>query len=178
MKVRVLNKTKDNVTYTVIGLKIPPNTTTWEDFNKMMKPTSDPFIFESDPEVDKQAKERIAMLQEIFPFMLAGRVSVNKGGMPDMTNVAMLGSISQKYCEKFNCSIIDFINDYRMFEKATLESMQGMGVGIGKVHRDYHGIKGHDTRREREPQPNPITPDSDKCSIGDMIKAKQEQKRK
>jgi hypothetical protein len=175
MRVRVLNKTKEGVTFTNADTKAPPLTTTWDDFNKVFKPTFVPFIYESDSELDKVTKEKIAMLQEVMPTILMARVG---GGdsMRQMANMMVLGEVSEKYCKKFNCAPIDFLNDYKMFEKAMFEKMMDDGIGIGKIHRDFHGMKGKDTKREPK-KPEVMMDSSDKCSIGDMIKAKREKNR-
>lgn len=176
MRAKVLNKTKETVTYVIVGLDIPPTTEKWEEFNKVMNSTSNPFIYESKPEIDKEAKEKIEMLTSILPFMLSSRVSMERGETADMTSTLMLGDISMKYCEKFHCSPMQFIQDYRTFEKMTLENMMDHGIGVGKVHRDFHNIKGKDNRRTRNNERPTREVDSEKCSIGDMIKAKGERK--
>lgn len=177
MRARILNKTKETVTYVVVGLKMSPKTEKWEEFLKIMDSTSNPFIYESKPEVDKEAKEKIEMLTQLLPIVLSGRVVMNEGGVPSMVNAMMLGDISQKYCEKFKCSPMQFIEEYRTFEKASLERMMQDGIGVGKVHRDAHHIKGRDVRRARETIGKSIdTPDSNMCSIGDILKAKGEKK--
>jgi len=170
VKVKVVNKSKVGVTFKYLGVKSfigqLKDEATWEEFNNMFEKTDEKFIFRVKDEHVKTAKEKNDFFVKLMPHLMALRV---KDGQ-DLTGLMHLTSAHEEYQEKFGGSPLDFITEYKQFEKAALQSMMSKGVGVGNVHRKAHGW---DEKPEFDYKKKKKEEKYDEgCSIGDMLKAK------
>lgn len=165
MKVRVVNKNKNGVTFKILGLPKeygqPKDTATWDEFNSMFEKV-DGYIYETNKEFDEKQNEKIELFTKLMPHILSLRVQ-RKDGMPSLKNLSVLSHYQEKYHEKFGGVPIDFIREYRIFEEAILKNMMSRGIGVGEVHRKPYDLE--DERPNKKEKEEVFT-------IGDALRAK------
>lgn len=174
VKIKVVNKSKIGVTFKYLGVESFmgkfKDEATWEEFEDMFEKTDEKFIFRVKDKHLKVVKEKNDFFMKLMPWMLSLRVS----GSKDLTGLIRLGSAQGEYQEKFGGSPIDFITEYKQFEKAIFETMMKDGIGVGNVHRKAHGWDEkpeYDYKKNKANKEATLEYDGG-CSIGDMLKAK------
>ena len=137
---------------------------TWEEFDDMFEKTDEKFIFRVKDKHLQVIKEKNDFFVKLMPHLMSLRVKDGK----DLHGLMRLANAQEEYREKFGGSPIDFITEYKQFEKAMLENMMKQDIGIGNVHRKTHGWDEkpeYDYKKKEEKY-------DEGCSIGDMLKAK------
>ena len=93
------------------------NNITIEEFDKLSKEEQKK-LYDSIPEVTKEIlKQKTEMLTKALPYALMARAKT-----AGMREAYALGSISQEYCEKFKCSLAEFLIDMQTLTKVFVES--------------------------------------------------------
>lgn len=121
MKIRVINKSKDGVKYRILDKRMPQDIrfASWDEFNKMYEQV-DGFIYQITDEYTKDANDRVEWLTEQFAQI---KFSMIKAENKDLVGASMLGGLVEDYCKKFSCAPIEFIEDYRSFEKMMIQQL-------------------------------------------------------
>lgn len=168
VKIKVVNKSKVGVTFRYLGVESFMgrfrDEATWEEFDDMFEKTDKKFIYRVKDEHIEIVKEKHKFFTKLMPHIMILRAQSGN----DLASLGHLGMAYEEYRDKFDGSPIDFITEYKQFEKAILEHMMGEGIGVGNVHRRAHG-------RNEKPEYDYQKKESDfdsSCSIGDMLKAK------
>lgn len=165
VKVRVVNKSKVGVTFKYLGVESfkSRDKATWEEFNDTFEKTDKKFIYR----IKNKHLEVIIKKNEFFTKLMPYIMALRTQGGSDLTSLMHLGKAHEEYQEKFGGSPIDFITEYKQFEKIMFEQMMNEGIGIGNVHRKAHGW-------EEKPEYNYQEKADEGCSAGDMLRAKNE----
>ena len=168
LKIKVLNKSNVGVTFKYLGVESFmgkfKDEATWEEFDNMFEKTNEKFIFRVKDEHIQIVKKKNDFFVKLMPRMLSLRTK----GSQDLTGLMRLANAQEEYQKKFGGSPLDFITEYKQFEKAMFEGMMKQDIGIGNVHRKAHGW---DEKPEYDYKKKEKKYDEG-CSIGDMLKAK------
>lgn len=119
-----------------------------------------------------EVKRKIERLTEIFPQIIIAR----GGAGSSLNSMMILGGLSQEYCKEFNCSILQFVRDLKIFERAFMErSIKSGSCAFGEERWDVpkklrNKNKSNYKRIENENK-KPVEKVTT-ASIGDMLKAK------
>lgn len=183
MKVRVVNKTKEGVTFKILGLPKrmgqPRDTATWDEFNANFTQV-DGFVYETNEAFNNQIKKKHNIFMNLIHHAMAARVTqqkIDSGLSTDhagfFRNASAFGHALDEYQKEFGGAPIDFIREYKEFEKHIIEEMMLGGVGLGSVHTKNHKFredKWSDEEREKVKEANKKVEET--FTIGDMLKEK------
>ena len=88
-----------------------------EEFEKLSKEEQNKF-YDAIPEETKEIlRQKTEMLTKALPYALMARAKT-----AGLREAHALGSISQEYCEKFKCSMAEFLIDMHTLTKVFVES--------------------------------------------------------
>lgn len=183
MKVRVINKNKQGVTFKILDLPKkygqPRQEASWAEFDANFKQVEgEKFIYESNEKFNKEQEDKIQLFTQLFPHMLKLRAQQKDGGIGNLTDVMVLSSFQEEYHKKFGGAPIDFIREYREFERVMLEQFMMDGIGVGKVHRQAHNFREDKWTPEEKEKVRQANEKADKeiytHTIGDLLEAKKD----
>lgn len=180
MKIRVVNKNKEGVTFKVLGLptymKGMKQEVGWDEFNDTFDLVpGEKYIYR----LNKKSQEEMEAKQEFFtkmmPHMMMMRVAEGKDNGKFLNGLGMLSHFQEEYSEKFGGAPIDFIKEYKEFERAMTERMMSDGIGVGSVHTKYHDFHEDKWPEEKQEKVKKALEPMNKngsMSLGDMLKGK------
>ena len=188
MKVKVINKTSKGCTYKVLGLPsryaaMAKQEVTWDEFNETYEPVEgEKYIFKLRKEIEERVEAKNKLFSEMMPWAMSGRVkhaAIDAGGNDYkgvLDNALMVKHYADEYHKQFGGSMLDFITEYRDYEKAMMETMMFNGIGVGPVHTekyDFHEDKWSEDEKEKVKKVlNPNNEYDSGMSLGDMLKGK------
>jgi hypothetical protein len=189
MKVKVINKNKVGVTFKVLGLPshyaaMSRQESTWDEFNENFELLpEEKFVYKLKDEVEKVIQEKNEFFSQLLPWMMSARVKKEKidAGLSNdhagwFADAGMLGGSLKRYQEKFGGAPIDFINEYKEYEKTIMETMMFNDIGVGSVHTKNHNFHedkwSEDDREKVKKTLSRNDDDNGSMSLGDMLKGK------
>ena len=119
MKIKIVNKSKDGVKFKIIGnVSQDVYTMNWEEFNNGFEQV-DGFVYRANDEYAESGKERYDWFVKNWATIRISAVKAKE----NITSAMVLGTLSEEYCQKFNCSPMDFIKEYKAFESVIIKSL-------------------------------------------------------
>jgi hypothetical protein len=158
----IIKSTRDNKTLEILK----------KQFNESFTETPQKGIFTMNEEAEKKTRKMSEIINSAVVALVTSRATDPSMAL---SSYAILGSICNEFCKEFNSTPADFLKILKQeHDKFMEKSINELGIHFGERHNVPKRFKKKNYENKIKLEKDNAKYDSDKMSIGDMIKAKNE----